>query len=213
MSTQRKTAVQSYLSRSKPGQRNYRILSARFPLGTTGIVQAPVLGIVYDNEPTTWYWGPGPSHTNLYSGVEIVKEYPARECDYFEDFTEAEIEFHKDNPPSTELTPTGGWLAPDGTFYPGRYGAHDRLAYRICAVRWSKNEGAKYLESRGWGRVNDDGNVWRKDSKKLMPRQIDTLVDLRAAALAENTVKSRAYAQMIEESLEFAGVPVTPSVD
>ncbi len=76
--------------------------------------------------------------------------------------------------------PGGGWIAPDGTFYPTPDGAHQSAAERIAIarrIRLGRDDPAYHLEQRGWLHVMDHGMVYGVHPT-LTQAQMDRLFDI-----------------------------------
>lgn len=81
--------------------------------------------------------------------------------------------------------PMGGWLSPDGTFWPCPEYAHLRLAAHIAVSlghRWDENpvENAPgpWLERIGWVHFDASGLPCRIDDPDYTQAQLDTMFDL-----------------------------------
>lgn len=80
--------------------------------------------------------------------------------------------------PEKETKPTGGWLAPNGDFYPCESWLHDWMAESICRAVLGKLEGTRYLEQKQWIRVHDNGNLGTATDDPLTQAQRNALFDL-----------------------------------
>lgn len=161
-------------------------------------------------EGSTVYWGGGPAHMTIHpeSEIEYVKHYE-NEHDYKSDewwdrVDEIRNQFEFDFPPEAELKISGGWLAPDGKFYPCGYMEHLSEAYRLALVLYNSDDGEKTLEEKGWAKILDNGIIFLlkyvsfdRDAKYTQA-QINTLGDLLVLANQEDNER---YAKHISREL------------
>ena len=79
----------------------------------------------------------------------------------------------------------GGWLSPDGQYYPAPHKNHDAIT-PLLAMAWYKDDGGRRaLEERGWILVKHDGVVWFHP-RTVTNEQLDALVPLLALAPNED---------------------------
>lgn len=91
--------------------------------------------------------------------------------------------------------PMGGWLSPDGTFWPCPEYAHLGVAAYIAAVlghRWDENDAENapgpWLERTGWVHFDANGLPGRIDDPEYTQAQLDTMFDL---AMRHEQMRSR----------------------
>jgi len=84
---------------------------------------------------------------------------------------------------------SGGWIAPNGDFYPCRYHEHQAAATRIALCLFGSREGQRHLEDAGWVHLYDDGLVALRslDDSRQKTQQAQ-LATLRKIADAWETV-------------------------
>lgn len=84
----------------------------------------------------------------------------------------------------------GGWILPNGDFYPAKYMRHNITAAHYFGVKYLKK-----AEAEKWAHLGDDGDViveskgGYRDYEHLTQAQIDTLFDI-------STVKARAQLKL-----------------
>src|SRR4051812_35739998 len=98
------------------------------------------------------------AHFALPSGFEVLKDYPVGLT-----ATQALRKFVRDFPPNyvplgDQPSRSAGWIAPNGSFYPGANG-HYTLAQYITAKLWAGPAGEEFLEEHGWCRLYYTGQI------------------------------------------------------
>jgi hypothetical protein len=103
--------------------------------------------------------------------LDVVATYYGEYLPCFEKFLKHYVEL------KAEKKQSGGWLSPEGIFYPAPYWGHCWLAVKIVAHLYKVvGGGMRQLEQAGWGHVSDDGEV--SSFKELTQAQRDTLFDV-----------------------------------
>jgi len=158
------------------------------------------------------YWDGGPSHMTVHdwSTIRCIKQYENTHTkgtdEWWERVDEIRDQFEKDFPPKTELIVSGGWLAPDGGFYPCRYMEHLSEAYRLSWVHHNSKDGEKELERQGWAKVWNDGQVYHLGIRNFeqdylyTQAQINTLGALLVLATEK---ESEQYVKNISKELKY----------
>jgi len=163
-------------------------------------------------EGDTVYWDGGPAYMTIHeeSEIEHVKHYvnvhDYKSDDWWDRVDEIRNQFEFDFPPEAELKVSGGWLAPDGKFYPCGYMQHLDEAYRLAFVHYNSEDGEKTLEQKGWAKILDTGVIFLlshirfdKDGKYTQA-QINTLGDLLVLASQEG---NKTYKEKISRELQI----------
>lgn len=78
--------------------------------------------------------------------------------------------------PSLEIS--GGWLAPDGKYYPCKSHHHERFARQLSLKYYGKEGCGRLLENTGWIHIYAQGNYSPCFSEQMTQAQINTLFDL-----------------------------------
>lgn len=74
---------------------------------------------------------------------------------------------------------SGGWLYPQGKFYPCFVCQHDGIAQKLSAIYYDNLQGAELLEEKGWLHVSDTGYAMLFNrSETATQAQLDTLMDM-----------------------------------
>jgi hypothetical protein len=135
-----------------------RFLAVSYPLGgDLDTMVGPELVKTFDYLrfdlafPTRAYFG-------LPNGYELLKEYPVGLT-----AMQAIRKFVRDFPPQyvalgDATARSAGWIAPNGSFYPGVNG-HYTLAQYITTKLWMGPAGEEFLEDQGWCRVYYTGQI------------------------------------------------------
>lgn len=177
----------------------------KYKAGPKGNWIGPTLVEIEEN---TLYWDGGPAHMTIHPDTEMehVKHY-VNDCDYrssewWDRVDEIRNQFEFDFPPEAKLKISGGWLAPDGKFYPCSYMEHLAEAYRLALVHYNSDDGEKTLEEKGWAKILGDGVIFllTYDRKGYTQAQINTLGDLLVLAKQENR---EGYAKKISQELQI----------
>jgi hypothetical protein len=98
----------------------------------------------------------GPSYMTEVPSLHLIAEWEPMSS------SKAELKYlteFRSIKPSKPDTVSGGWLAPDGKWYPCHYAQHDAMARRIVATLYNKLGDAAILEEKGYIRIHDDGMV------------------------------------------------------
>lgn len=143
---------------------------------------------------TTIEWGGG-SYRAWPPTTEVVEQFKAA------DWYNAELYFIRTyRTLEAKMEPSGGWLSPEGKFYPCQYGQHAELASIIGAHLFGELFGTYDLLRRGWAHIYDNGIIPAKQfgvDLQLTQAQLDTLFDLsQLPGAAEDYV--RGLRQMLE---------------
>lgn len=161
------------------------------------------------------YWGSGPSYMPVHDWdkeIQIVKDYGEIDDMAYHAIDDLYDQFTLDFPPEAELKISGGWLAPDGKFYPCAYMDHLNEAQDLAFVHYKeRGDGEQHLEKKGWAKIFSDGTCillgtirFDDDLNDLYPNmkytqtQLDTLGDLFVLATAE---EAETYAKNIKREL------------
>jgi hypothetical protein len=130
-----------------------------------------------------------------------VNEHEYKSDDWWDRLDEIRNQFEFDFPPEAELKVSGGWLAPDGKFYPCGYMEHLGEAYRLALVLHNDDDGEKTLEEKGWAKILDTGITFLLtfERKGYTQAQINTLGDLLVLAKQEDEEK---FAENISRELQ-----------
>ncbi len=145
--------------------------------------------------------------------VQIVKDYGEIDDMDYHAIDDLYSQFTLDFPPEAELKLSGGWLAPNGKFYPCAWMDHLNEAQNLAFVHYKeKGDGSQRLEKEGWAKIFNDGICillgtlrFDDDLNDLYPNmkytqaQLDTLGDLFVLATKE---EAEAYAEHIRKELE-----------
>lgn len=145
----------------------------------------------------TFYHWHGPSRMGWPRDAEIVKDYGIVDSKNDLAQRELEVRFMRDFPIPHGIKADGGWLAPDGKYYPCRAWAHsgtiNLLALQVYGTDVPGTEGygiEDRMEHLGWLKVYDDLVVLPKH-KDLTQAQIDTLGELlQVEDQDENLIRS-----------------------
>ena len=149
------------------------------------------------------------SETQIEHIKHYVNEYAHRSPEWWDRLDEIRNQFEFDFPPEAELKVSGGWLAPDGKFYPCGYMQHLGEAYHLALVHYNSDDGEKVLEEKGWAKIYSDGLVFLWYSldhvrafgdTKYTQAQINTLGDLLVLAKQEDRKK---FAETISRELRI----------
>lgn len=164
-------------------------------------------------EGDTLYWDGGPAHMTIHPDTEIehvkhyVNEHRYKSDDWWDRVDEIRNQFEFDFPPEAKLKVSGGWLAPDGKFYPCGYMQHIGEAYSLALVHYNSDDGDKTLEEKGWAKICDDGTIFLLirirsfgEDGKYTQAQINTLGDLLVLAKQEDDER---YAKKISRELQI----------
>lgn len=162
-------------------------------------------------EGDTVYWGSGPSHMFVHDWdeeVQIIKDYGEVDSQDYDKEDEIYNQFRLDFPPEAELKLRGGWLAPDGKFYPCRYMEHLNHADDLAFVHYKEEgDGEQRIEKEGWAKIYGDGVCLLPSSYKgdkggeYTQAQLDTLSDLMILAIKD---EDETYAEHIRKVIEKA---------
>lgn len=132
----------------------------------------------------TFYHWHGPTRMGWPPDAVIVKDYGMVDSEDDLALRELEVRFMRDFPIPHDSKAGGGWLAPDGKYYPCRSWEHSRnivlLALQIYGTYSPGTEGygtEDRMERLGWLKLYDDLVVVPR-YKALTQAQIDTLGEL-----------------------------------
>ncbi len=140
--------------------------------------------------------------------VQIIKDYGEIDDMAYHAIDDLYDQFTLDFPPKAELRLSGGWLAPNGKFYPCAYSEHLRIAQDLAFIHYKeKGDGAQRLEKEGWAKFYADGTcllpssyLYAQDGE-YTKAQLDTLGDLLVLATKE---EAEVYVNHIKEEIENA---------
>lgn len=90
-------------------------------------------------------------------------------------------QFELDFPPISAIKESGGWLSPNGKFYPCGFCQHTKLAKKLALIYFDSQNGDTTLEDNGWAHVSYDASVLAI-SKRLSQAQLNNLMDIFSIA-------------------------------
>jgi hypothetical protein len=139
-------------------------------------IDHPVLISPDTSDSRTFYWFQGPSRSS--DTYDILRIYTLEEYARGKslDLEEVEREFTKEfNPiyPATEIISSGGWIAPNGDFYPCDYLEHNNTARHISLFLGIDG----WLEDAEWAHISYYGFVHVKNDTYTQ-RQLNTLGEI-----------------------------------
>ena len=152
-------------------------------------------------DPKKWYWGGSFSWCCSEKKVEIVKDYGYISSDNYKKIDEIELDFYKNFNVSEKSDPieSGGWVAPDGSFFPCKFFEHDAYAKSLAAIYHDSLDGIRTLTDFGWLRISDSGfSDVKYHAGKITQKQLDTLYDLFTVA------EDVEYKKLMKFTLELA---------
>ena len=80
----------------------------------------------------------------------------------------------------------GGWMSPEGDYYPAPYKTHDAITHLLAMAYYGKDKaGRRILEEAGWVLVKHDGVVWFHP-RNVTSAQAAALVPLLKSAPDDN---------------------------
>ena len=138
--------------------------------------------VVLDKEDhTKWYWNGTPTWCSTCNGSspDIVKDYGMIDTMDEESIKDIEFDFYKTfyNPKKSKPFISGGWISPDGDFYPCKYFEHDSLATALSHIYYpeSTSHGVYSLDTKGWIHLSAEGYPL---GNKPTQKQLDILFDI-----------------------------------
>jgi hypothetical protein len=162
-------------------KRHYYVIQYHFG-ADHDILSAPLFGHRRGADFMHWH---GPSYMPWPKDAEVLADYGLVDSGDDEALDAVEVRFARDYPWPCELKPGGGWLAPDGKFYPCSWREHiaaaDLIALAVYGTAYPGQTGhgtVDRLERLGWLKLYDDLVDWRRDHADLTQAQIETLGEL-----------------------------------
>ena len=158
-----------------------RYLAIKYTAGAHhDIVMGPTFG--HHVHAKFYHWH-GPTWMPWPDDAEIVKDYGTIDLDDNEALKDVEVQYARDFPWENGIQAGGGWLAPDGTFYPCRSWEHNSaisfLKLQVYGHEFPPGDGygtIDRMEKLGWLKLYDDLVIVPR--RRLTQRQIDALGDL-----------------------------------
>lgn len=159
--------------------------------------QGPSL-VTLDGDNLAWDGGPSGFTISNWNHVKLIKQYENNHeydsNEWWDRVEELRDQFERDFPPDKGLKVSGGWLSPEGNFYPCGYTEHLDMAYRLAVSLFDSHDGEKFLEDNGWAKVWYDGRIINFRNWELRDdytqAQINTLGDLLVLARQEENRES-----------------------
>lgn len=106
--------------------------------------------------------------------------------------------------------PDGGWLSPDGLYYPNEECGHDWAARNLCVLLWNRYpetsrrlDSSDYLEGKGWLRIECHGKIYHFGPPT--EKQLEVLLALRDKAYADSAFKTFMEIYVEKAERHFAG--------
>jgi hypothetical protein len=162
---------------------------------------AEALVTIDKKNPNNFHWFGSVSYCSFNEDSYIVEELGIFDELESDKLDELEINFYKKyNIPESYIEQSGGWLAPDGKFFPCSYYQHDGFARSLAAIYYNSLGGTRVLELNNWIRVYDDGNVGVEDYSGFLPtqKQIDTLYEILSSISRDEE-----YGKTLKENFDF----------
>lgn len=126
----------------------------------------------------------GGGESKLTKWDEIIETFDIVPESYNTELRNLTARFYKVyHPPTAEIKESGGWISPQGKFYPVKYYQHSIVAGKLSLIYHESTEGDLCLENHGWLHLSDTGYATLYgDRKKVTSDQIDTMLDIHAVS-------------------------------
>lgn len=155
-------------------KRHYMVI--KYSVGRDGTVEmGPAFG---HRQGDTWFHCHGPTRMGWPKEVEVLADYGLVDSRDYDMQDNLECRFAKDFPWPSGMAIGGGYLSPDGIFYPCGPWEHTSALYHLGLAIYGSTETIYKLEGITWIKLYDEFVAVRKETE-LSQAQIDTLGELQ----------------------------------